>query len=146
MSNNADIRIDAHRQIYPHGQWPSLVSTRSSFPLVGFGHLRGTKWLRACCGWSEPGVVKGQAKFFHSLHSPFSLSTHHLAAITMPQHFSAATIFHNHFPQIILLLSSCAPAWPWCATLGSPPPCSLLRSIDYWSILDYFHRKSMGNH
>ena len=40
--------------------------------------------------------------------------------------FFAASIFHFHFPHIILLPSSCiSTLWPCpCASLGSPPPCS----------------------
>ena len=36
----------------------SLAATRSHPPfLVGFGLLPGPKWLRACCGWGDPGVA-----------------------------------------------------------------------------------------
>ena len=65
------------------------------------------KWLRARCGWGDPGVAWSRvlAKFYLQCAK-----------------FYAASTFHFHFFILILLPSSCTPAWSRHATLGSPPP------------------------
>ena len=101
--------------------------------LVGFS--QALKWLRARCGWGDPGVAWSRvvAKFYlQPPHFTFTLSTNHFAAIMVlnfpqPPHFTFA------FPQLILLpiiLHSCLITV--CHPGISPPPRPTLYGEATW--------------
>ena len=70
-------------------------------------------WLRACRGWGDAGVARSRVRL--NLYPALN--------------FSAASTIHFHSSTTILLPSSCALAWPRCATLGSPPPFSRVKRV-----------------
>ena len=87
------------------------VATRSSPtpstpPFGWLGLSPGPKWHRARCGWGGQ-VVHGQGSWLN---------------FTQVLNFPQPPHFHLHFPHIILLPSSCTPAWPRHAPCDLLPP------------------------
>ena len=115
------------------------------FPLVGWVFsFPGPKWLRACCGWGDPGVAWSRVGLNFS---PSLLN------------FSAASTSHFHFSTNHLAASSSLlpdhgmPAWdllpPAAALLGeatwylSIPSLSLPNMLLHWSKL--MHAQKVDN-
>ena len=68
--------------------WPLVLPPSLPPLLVGWVYSLAPKWLRARCGWGDPGVAWSRVMgkiFVRSLHTSFFiLSTNHLAAIMVP--------------------------------------------------------------